>query len=100
MAVDIIDDQVGGKSSPSAKPSTAPSMPYLDSMAGQNNDVEAILKQLEDQLKQPEGDKPEGATPFQRFSAAMADALANAAKIYAGGSPGGNDTLAQQEAED
>jgi len=74
-------------------------MPYLDSMAGSDNDVEALLKKLEEQLKQPVKE-PEDTNYLKRGLAAASDALMNAARIYAGGQPGSNDALEKLKAEE
>src|SRR3990167_1546114 len=89
---------VGGRYG-ATRPAPSPSMPYLDSMAGSDNDVEALLKKLEEQLKQPVKE-PEDTNYLKRGLAAASDALMNAARIYAGGQPGGNDALEKLKAEE
>src|SRR3990167_6340663 len=87
---------VGGRYG-AARPS--PSIPFLDSMSGSDSDVEALLKKLEEQLKQPVKE-PEDTNYLKRGLAAASDALMNAARIYAGGQPGGNDALERIKAEE
>src|SRR3990167_4855327 len=89
---------VGGRYG-AARPAASPSMPYLDNMAGSDSDVEALLKKLEEQLKQPVKE-PEDTNYLKRGLAAASDALMNAARIYAGGQPGGNDALEKLKAEE
>lgn len=81
------------------KPASGPSLPFLDSMAGADNDIEALLKKLEEQIKQPVGEEPE-TNYFKRGMAAASDALMNAARIYAGGAPGGNEALSAKRADE